>query len=125
MQLRNSLYTIVGVDTGSGTFTLRLLPECFIYQAHFPGRPVTPGVCIVQMGVELIEEFTGRRLRLVRIKNVKFLSPLVPDEEELVTAILHSSLSTLHSNDSVEAKITLQVADEVKAKLSIACEPEE
>lgn len=120
MQLRNSLYTIVRADTGSGTFTLRLLPECFIYQAHFPGRPVTPGVCIVQMGVELIEELTGRRLRLVRIKNVKFLSPLVPDTE-----LVGATLALVPSMAQVEAKITLQVADEVKAKLSIACELEE
>lgn len=118
MQLRNSLYTIVSSDPLAGTFTLRLQSECFIYKAHFPGHPVTPGVCIVQMGVELIEELAGRRLRLKRVKNVKFLSPLVPAEGEKVTAIVAMA-------GPIEAKITLQVAGEVKAKLSLVCEPDE
>ena len=38
------------------SYTIKLIPSCVIYQAHFPGEPITPGVCIVQMAKELIEE---------------------------------------------------------------------
>ena len=45
MQLRNNLYTVTEkmVDGLTGYFELALTPSCFIYQAHFPGEPITPG----------------------------------------------------------------------------------
>lgn len=48
MQLRNNLYTVTEkkVDGLTGYFELALTPSCFIYQAHFPGEPITPGVCM-------------------------------------------------------------------------------
>ncbi|MBR3096653.1 MAG: hydroxymyristoyl-ACP dehydratase, partial [Bacteroidales bacterium] len=50
--LRGILYDIVTVD-GSGV-TLRLLPESPVYKGHFPGYPITPGVCLVEMALEAI-----------------------------------------------------------------------
>lgn len=62
MLLRNNLYTVTQkeVDGLKGHFELALNPSCFIYQAHFPGEPITPGVCIVQMGKELPGRTLGR-----------------------------------------------------------------
>ncbi len=51
-----------------------------IYQAHFPGNPITPGVCLIQMAGELTERHTGTKLQLQEIKNIKFLYMLVPQE---------------------------------------------
>ena len=46
MKLRDSLYTIVSEFKGDGRhdFNIKLDPEHFIYKAHFPGEPITPGV---------------------------------------------------------------------------------
>ena len=46
------------------SFRLRLNPEHFIYQAHFPGEPVTPGVCILQIGKELLAELLQESLEI-------------------------------------------------------------
>ena len=57
MELKNNLYKIIRKE-GVGpvaNYAIELIPSCVIYAAHFPGRPVTPGVCIVQMGKELVE----------------------------------------------------------------------
>ena len=83
--LRGILYEIVSVD-GSGV-TLRLLPESPVYKGHFPGYPITPGVCLVEMALEAIAEMAGQAghdenvasLRLVAAKNIKFTSPVFPE----------------------------------------------
>ena len=83
--LRGILYDIVTVD-GSGV-TLRLLPESPVYKGHFPGYPITPGVCLVEMALEAIGEMAGQAghdegkgpLRLVAAKNIKFTSPVFPE----------------------------------------------
>lgn len=53
---------------------VRLLPECPVYAAHFPGHPITPGVTLVKMALELM----GRKM--VGAKSIKFLVPLIPAE---------------------------------------------
>ena len=82
MQLKNHLYTIVETDKqgnlqqkcqevlssrSNTSFRLRLNPEHFIYQAHFPGEPVTPGVCILQIGKELLAELLQESLEITHV----------------------------------------------------------
>ena len=55
-----------------------LIPESRIYGAHFPGHPVTPGVTLVQIAVELLSEQEGKPLEIVAAKNIKFLIPVMP-----------------------------------------------
>ena len=78
--LRGILYDIVTVD-GSGV-TLRLLPESPVYKGHFPGYPITPGVCLVEMALEAIGQMAGHDgpVKLVAAKNIKFSSPVFPGE---------------------------------------------
>lgn len=126
MQLRNNLYTVTEkkVDGLMGHFVLALNPSCFIYQAHFPGEPITPGVCIVQMGKELLEDLLGEALRkkvkleIVKIKNVKFLSVISPEE---TTVITYQMMKVEISEDGSEVKAQMVVVSglEAKAKISL------
>ena len=76
MELLNNLYSIQEqTDTG---FKIRLNPDCIIYKAHFPGNPITPGVCLIEMVRTLAEQAVGNRLSLNFVKNVKFLSVVSP-----------------------------------------------
>ncbi len=63
--LEGILYNVVSREEGAAT--VRLLPESPIYKAHFPGYPVTPGVTLVQMALELM----GRKL--ASAKDIKFV----------------------------------------------------
>lgn len=126
MQLRNNLYTVAEkeVEGQTGRFIVSLNPSCVIYQAHFPGQPITPGVCIVQMGVELLEELLGEyprrkvNLEISKVKNVKFLSVISPLETPQVIYLLKK---VEMSEDGSEVKAQLEVAsnEEVKAKISL------
>jgi 3-hydroxyacyl-[acyl-carrier-protein] dehydratase len=60
------------------TYVTRLDPAHPVYQGHFPGNPVVPGVCQVQMVKELVENATGRSMRLTSSDNIKFLSMINP-----------------------------------------------
>ncbi len=71
--LEGTLYQIV--SRGENTATIRLLPECPIYKAHFPGFPITPGVTLLQMGLELM----GDR-KLESAKEIKFIAPVLPKD---------------------------------------------
>ena len=81
--LQGILYETIAVDaTGA---TIRLLPDSPVYQGHFPGYPITPGVCLVEIALELIAEMAGQaghdeKVRLVGAKNIKFTSPIIPAE---------------------------------------------
>ena len=81
--LQGILYETIAVDaTGA---TIRLLPDSPVYQGHFPGYPITPGVCLVEIALELIAEMAGQaghdeKVRLVGAKNIKFTSPVIPAE---------------------------------------------
>jgi 3-hydroxyacyl-[acyl-carrier-protein] dehydratase len=57
-----------------------LNPDHPIYQGHFPGNPVVPGVCQIQMVKELVEKAVDHPLRLTLSDNIKFLSMINPLE---------------------------------------------
>ena len=80
--LRDDFYFVTesGKNSSFAFYHIRLNPGHFIFAAHFPGDPVTPGVCLIQMGRELVEDFIGRQLSLKMLKNVKFLSVVSPVE---------------------------------------------
>lgn len=79
MMLQNELYTIV--ETGDNIAKIRLVPESAIYQGHFPGNPVTPGVCQVGIVEELAAAMLGYALRLKEVKMLKYTDILRPSGE--------------------------------------------
>ncbi len=78
MELRNNLYEVESVDTTLSRVTVRLKPDSVIYSAHFPGDPVTPGVCIIGMAVEAFDLLEGHKWRIGEVVNAKFLAVMSP-----------------------------------------------
>lgn len=123
MTLKNKLYTIADRQHEGGTtrFSLNLNAGHEIYGAHFPGEPVTPGVCLVQMAGELLEECLGRKLQLKKAVNVKFLSPvspvMTPSVRFTVTPAPADAEGLIHSSVRVEYD------SRVMAKMSLIHSP--
>ena len=61
-------------------FDVLLLPECDIYKGHFPGMPVAPGVCNIQMIKECVERIAGKPLLLESMMQCKFISMITPKQ---------------------------------------------
>ena len=90
-------------ETGSD-FLISLNPDHQVYQGHFPGDPICPGVCSIQMIRECAEIVLGQRLTIGTVSQCRFMELLTPSK-----------------NKDLLLKLTLSKAEEgmVKAVASI------
>ena len=120
MILKNSLYTIADKKMeGSGIFYQILLDKNhFIYKAHFPNVPITPGVCIIQIAKELLEDYLHEEYEISYIKNIKFLSVLSPLSTPSV-AYVFDKITILPETNECKTQVQVQQDNVLFAKLSI------
>lgn len=120
MNFLNKLYFVEAesLTADGSTYEVRMNPQHKIYAAHFPGDPITPGVCILQMGLELLCKMFLSRLELVQVKNVKFLNILRPDGSKVFVKI-HN---VVEEEDKLKAQVDLRTKDQVVAKMSLICQ---
>ena len=118
MRLTDGFFIIeLTQDTEGGLeAVLRTNPEHPIYKAHFPGSPITPGVCIIQAAGELLERKLGRKLYLKTVKNVKFLSVIIPEEGK---NIKYSLSNIVEDEKGCKAQIIVSDDASVYAKISL------
>lgn len=79
---QDNLFSIVSesITDNRADFTIRLNGRHPIYTGHFPNEAITPGVCIIQMAVDMFSHALQQDYHLERAKNVKFLQIIRPDE---------------------------------------------
>ena len=51
---------------------------------HFPGRPLVPGVVLLEQVLLAVAADSGHAIGALRLPQVKFMAPLLPDEEARV-----------------------------------------
>ena len=126
MILRNNLYTVIRKEetAGSLSYVIRLNPDHFIYEAHFPGEPVTPGVCILQLAQELLALEINEHLELKKIKNAKFTAVISPDQLTELT-VAFPSIEIGKEEVACQCVISNIQLDLIYAKLSIICRKHE
>lgn len=101
--LQGNFYTVLNNQSNGASVTalLELNPEHHIFDGHFPQIPVVPGVCMMQMVKELVEDFTGQRLRLSKAEHLKFLTIIDPRENKLLEVEI-----SITSNSSSNIQVT-------------------
>ncbi len=106
MLLENNFYTIQSFlnEEGIANATIAVNAPHKIFEGHFPGAPVVPGVCMTQMVKELLERALMKATRLSKADNLKFLSIINPVENNIASV-------------EVKYKITEDVVD-VNATIS-------
>lgn len=57
---------------------LALNPESEILKGHFPGQPVVPGACMLQIIKEVLESALNHPLRLKKADQLKFMIMINP-----------------------------------------------
>jgi 3-hydroxyacyl-[acyl-carrier-protein] dehydratase len=50
------------------------------FPGHFPGRPIVPGVVLLDQAILFAEKLSGREAAHWQVGNAKFLSPVGPAE---------------------------------------------
>lgn len=119
MKLLNSLYEIVSrTEAPVISFCVRLLPECFIYRAHFPGEPVTPGVCLIGMAMEIAGAACCRDFELHEVVNAKFLKVVDPRETSRLLITL-KRIEKTENLTKIAADITSADGTTVFTRLSL------
>jgi len=83
---QNDLYTFSYPITEADIVkvNIKLNPLHPIFEAHFPDRPVLPGVYMMQMVKEVVEAWTDKKIRLVLGQDLKFLSVINPEENTMI-----------------------------------------
>lgn len=78
--LTGKLYTLEQEETveGSCTFSIVWNAQHPVFEGHFPGRPVVPGVCMMQTITELLERSLQKKVIIKKASNMKFLNMIDP-----------------------------------------------
>jgi len=82
--LLNNFYTVLrsAIQDQERTVFITIHPDHPVFEGHFPGQPVVPGVCMVQIVKELLEQQEGKNLFLRESSQMKFLQLLTPSEKD-------------------------------------------
>ncbi len=75
----NVLSQTVDNNNGNNIFRIKLNPEHEIYKGHFPERPVSPGVCNIQIMKECAERIVGKELTIKNMVQCKMPAMITPD----------------------------------------------
>ena len=120
MILLNDFFHILSsvCDETTGTYDVALNPEHFIFKAHFPGNPITPGVCQLGMVEELLSAQVGQPLRLSSINNIKYMNIISPLENPELQVRL-SRIQPTDDGFSVQAVLTTETASFTKMSLRL------
>lgn len=92
---------------------LHLNPDHHIFQGHFPGQPVVPGVCQVQIIKEILEIVLGKDLQLKSADHIKFLSVIIPETNVLISAAIK------YTEDETGLNITATLTKDEKTCLKM------
>jgi 3-hydroxyacyl-[acyl-carrier-protein] dehydratase len=98
--LKDSLYQVISSEAEEGTVktTISVSADHEVFKGHFPGRPILPGVCSLQIVKEILEENLGESLLLDNASNLKFLGIIDPNvNSELTVNITYKELDGLLS----------------------------
>ncbi|MEO8533862.1 MAG: 3-hydroxyacyl-ACP dehydratase [Flavobacterium sp.] len=96
-------------------FTILVNEKHEVFKGHFPGNPIMPGVCMIQIIKELTESITKSELMIQTLANVKFMALINPE----ATPELRLELDVVISEDNlVKVKNTTYFNETVALKLS-------
>ncbi|PRX47388.1 hydroxymyristoyl-ACP dehydratase [Salegentibacter salegens] len=101
MLLKN-FYSVVNSSEENGKhFTqIEINKDHEIYDGHFPGRPVTPGVILMNLFKEEAERRCGCKLQFKKGNNVKFMAVVDPNTD----AVLNLETEITEENQEIKLK---------------------
>jgi 3-hydroxyacyl-[acyl-carrier-protein] dehydratase len=89
---------IIELDTFKASGIKHVTPDEFYFKGHFPGKPVVPGVILVeslaQVGAVIIlshDKYKGKIAYFTGIKNAKFRKSVLPGD----TVYLHCEVTRI------------------------------
>ncbi|WP_400071726.1 3-hydroxyacyl-ACP dehydratase [Zobellia russellii] len=114
--LIEGLYTVENFKQEDQTVqaTVKLNASHEVFKGHFPGNPVMPGVCMIQIIKELTEQATEKKLFLSVASNIKFMAIINPEKNH----IIELTLTIAEDDETVKVKNTTSFEETLALKLS-------
>lgn len=116
--LLKDFYKVVSIENQAENkhlVLIRVNAEHEVFKGHFPGNPIMPGVCMMQIIKELVEQISGSSLFMQSLSNVKFMALINP----LNTPELRLELDiTMTETDLVKVKNITYFDETLALKLS-------
>lgn len=114
--LIEGLYTVLDLEKNDNTVVanIKLHKEHKIFEGHFPGNPIMPGVCMIQIIKELTEKAVGKSLFLNTSSNVKFMAIINPEKND----VLCLNMDISQTDDQIKIKNTTRFEDTLALKLN-------
>lgn len=93
--LKDDFFTISSIQKENNSFKvmLELNAKHQIFEGHFPGQPVVPGACMLQMVKEVAEVILSKKIQLTKADNIKFLLLINPNEHKTLQMDLTFNIS--------------------------------
>jgi len=107
--LKDALFKIILLDRQDNIIkaTLEINKDNEIFIGHFPGQPVLPGACMLQIVKEVLESTLNIPFRLKKADHIKFLILIDPRSNNILQLTLSYS-STDNNNVYVIANLIAQ-----------------
>lgn len=85
--LLNNLYIIQSLSETENQIQaeVQLVADHPIFKGHFPGQPVLPGVCMLEMIAEILGEYLHQPFRISGGPMIKFLRMIDPRKNPLIS----------------------------------------
>lgn len=116
--LLQDFYKIVSLEHKEGSkheAVLLINEKHEVFKGHFPGNPIMPGVCMMQIIKELTEQITNQTLMMQSLTNVKFMALINPE----VTPELKLELDITENEEGIiKVKNSTTFHETVALKLS-------
>jgi 3-hydroxyacyl-[acyl-carrier-protein] dehydratase len=93
---------------------IQIFPGHEIFNGHFPDQPVVPGVCMIQIVKEFLEQASGQKLLLHKGNQLKFLQLIVPSKDENIQV----TISWTQAQESYTVNADFKRGAETAFKLS-------
>lgn len=80
------LYDISEVKVSGTAFfaSISFNPEHPVFNGHFPGQPVVPGVVLIRILKMIVADITGKNMILDHSGNIKFLNVIDPRDRNII-----------------------------------------
>ncbi len=116
--LLEDFYKVEKIDLSSAsTYTayVRLNKDHDIFKGHFPGKPITPGVCMIQIIKNISSQIIGKTLKLKYTGEIKFLAIINPEvHPELTLSIVLKE----NGDNTVTVKNVTSIGDTIALKMN-------
>lgn len=114
--LLKDFYTVNSLDVAESKVAANITinKDHEVFKGHFPGNPVTPGVCMMQIIKELTEQVVEEKLFMQSSSNIKFMAIINPE----VNPDLNITLDINKTDTGFKVKNVTKFEDTVALKLT-------